>query len=73
MRPADDEAHQIDAGREQQFVLVLPLCGALEQAVQRRRIERRFQNRPRRHANRGLLDEPVENLAQQHPCRLPGI
>jgi hypothetical protein len=61
---ADDQAHQIDAGREQQFAAVLPAGGPVEQAVEGRGVEGRFQGRPRRHGDRGLLDEAVKEFAE---------
>ena len=67
--PADDGAHQLDHRGEEHLPGVLTGRVFLEKAIDLGGIEGVLQQRAKHHRDRGLLDEPLEDLAESHGCR----
>ena len=67
--PADDEAHQVDDRGEEQLAGVLGGGGPLEESVQFVGVEGAFQQGAEHDGDGGLLEEPLEDVAESHGCR----
>jgi hypothetical protein len=66
---ADDGAHQLDDRGEEHLAGVLTGRVFLEQAIDLGGIEGVLQQRAEHHRDGGLLDEPLEDLAEPHGRR----
>src|SRR6516165_10147606 len=69
--PEHDTSHEIDQGREKQFVGVLVSGVLREQMVDVLRVEDSLQNSPGHNADGGFVEEWLEYLVQQHGRFLP--
>src|SRR5205814_4988825 len=69
---ADDQAHEIDDAGEEQSPGVLLLGVVFEQLVDGRRWQGVLQNGLDHDGNRGILNEPLEDIAEDHGCRSVG-
>ena len=67
--PADDEAHQVDDRGEEQLAGVLGGGGPLEESVQFVGVEGAFQQGAEHDGDGGLVEEPLEDVAESHGCR----
>jgi len=66
LNPADDQSHEIDEGREQQFLLILSLSVVGEQLIKRLGIERVLQQCTGHHRDGALLGETFEHSIENH-------
>src|SRR5271166_168339 len=65
---ADHQAHQADDVREQELPRVLQLGVALEQGIDCGGRQGVLHQGSNHHANRGILDEPLKDVAMNHHC-----
>jgi hypothetical protein len=63
---ADDQGHQVDQAGEEQFPRLLIDLGVIEQFVELVGVEGAFHEDARHDGDRAVLDEALEDLAEQH-------
>ncbi|MDY3557103.1 hypothetical protein R5W24_006290 [Gemmata sp. JC717] len=67
---ADDQAHRVDGGGEQQFPGVAAFGGPVEQVIEGRGRECMFDRGPRHHTQRTGLEKALEYPTEEHGCVL---